>query len=75
MPSPEGAEMQRREFLGALSGAAVAWPIVKHAQQSDRTRRIGVLSGYAEDDLEARGRLASFQQCNPFSPSGLALLY
>ena len=62
MRSPEGASMRRRAFLGVLGGAAVGWPIVTHAQQSDRVRRIGVLSGYAEDDTEARARLAGFQQ-------------
>jgi hypothetical protein len=33
--------LRRREFLGALSGAAV-WPIAAPAQQGDRLRRIGV---------------------------------
>ena len=54
--------MRRREFLGAFGGAAVAWPLVTHAQQTDRVRRIGVLSGYAEDDTEARARLEGFQK-------------
>jgi putative ABC transport system substrate-binding protein len=52
--------MRRREFLSGL-GVAAAWPLAARAQ-SERTRRIGVLTGDAEDDPEVRARLAAFRQ-------------
>src|SRR5690349_22986415 len=36
------ADMRRREFLGALGGAAVSWPFVAGAQQSATKRRIAI---------------------------------
>src|SRR5207344_1862754 len=39
-----GMGMRRREFLGGLGGAAVAWPFTSSAQDTSRTYRFGALS-------------------------------
>jgi putative ABC transport system substrate-binding protein len=54
--------MRRRDFLGVLGGAAATWPLAARAQQPERMRRIGVLTGTAEDDPEAQARHAAFVQ-------------
>ena len=56
--------MKRREFIGLVSGAATASAVVHlaaHAQSSDRTRRVGVVTFFAEGDQEGHSRVAAFQ--------------
>jgi putative ABC transport system substrate-binding protein len=54
--------MRRREFIMLLGGAAVARPLGARAQQPERMRRIGVLTGVAKDDPEGEVRIAAFLQ-------------
>jgi putative ABC transport system substrate-binding protein len=41
--------MRRRVLMKAIAGSAVSWPLAARAQQSGRIRRVGVLTGRAED--------------------------
>jgi putative ABC transport system substrate-binding protein len=54
--------MKRREFITLLGGAAVAWPLMAHAQQPERIRRIGVLLPAASDDAVFQTRMGAFLQ-------------
>src|SRR4029078_1783117 len=63
MPRPElrGPVRRGRPFL-TLLGRAVTWPVVSHAQQPERMRRVGVLMHTSADDPDGQTRLAAFVQ-------------
>jgi len=42
--------MRCRDFIRAIAGSSVAWPLVTEAQQSQKMRRLSVLMSTAADD-------------------------
>ena len=54
--------MRRREFITLIGGAAAAWPFTVRAQQGDRIRRIGVLTGTRADNASNKAQFAAFEQ-------------
>ena len=54
--------MRRREFLGVLGSAGIAWPLAAAAQQPERIRRIGLLMAAGADDPEYQSRIGVFRQ-------------
>jgi putative tryptophan/tyrosine transport system substrate-binding protein len=52
--------MRRRDFIKGLAGSATVWPFAAGAQQSNKMRRIGVLT--ALSDSEMRPILTAFRE-------------
>ena len=52
--------MKRRAFIAAL-GSAAAFPLAAQAQ-TERTRRIGALMAFAQNEAEGQLRIAAFRQ-------------
>jgi ABC-type uncharacterized transport system substrate-binding protein len=53
--------IDRRAFIGQVFAGMLAAPLVALAQQRERMRRIGVLMGFPESDVEAQRFLAAFR--------------
>jgi putative tryptophan/tyrosine transport system substrate-binding protein len=52
--------MRRRDVLALFGCLPMGWPLAAGAQQSERTRRLGMLYGTSPDDDEAQMRNAAF---------------
>src|SRR5262249_20217248 len=64
-PGWRGNRMRRREFITVLCGGVVVWSLAAGAQQgAQRVRRIGILSGFAEDPLLESELLRPLAQLN-----------
>jgi putative ABC transport system substrate-binding protein len=53
--------MRRRDFAKGIAGSVIGWPLGVHAQQPDRMRLIGALSGIADEPI-VQARYATFLQ-------------
>jgi putative ABC transport system substrate-binding protein len=54
--------MRRREFIGFLGGAAIAWSPAARAQQATGMRRVAFLHPYLENDNEVLTRVIAFRE-------------
>jgi putative tryptophan/tyrosine transport system substrate-binding protein len=55
-------QLHRRAFVTLVVSAAVPWPLVVHAQQPERVRRIGALLPFTADDNEGKAIAAALRQ-------------
>jgi len=54
--------MRRRDFIKAIAGSVAVWPLRVRAQQGDRMRRLGIITGAAAEESETKARVTAFLQ-------------
>jgi putative ABC transport system substrate-binding protein len=54
--------MKRREFIRALAGTALSFPLSARAQHAEKLRTVGVLMTVAESDADSQKRIGAFRQ-------------
>ena len=54
--------MRRRDFIKAIAGSAVVWPLTVRAQQGEPMRRLGIITGAAPEESETKARVTAFLQ-------------
>src|SRR5262249_12299885 len=60
-PRPRRRQMRRRDFIKVIAGSAAVWPDAAWPQQPNRIRRVSVLVGLDENDLETKTRIKAFR--------------
>jgi putative ABC transport system substrate-binding protein len=67
--------VRRREFIALLSGAAVAWPLAAHAQQSAKLARVGILNYAAAQDVRVNQFHNALRRLGYVEGKNLAVTY